>query len=59
MNHPFSNLDEASKLRVEWLTLLGHGWHVIESSLKFDRPQSVVEEQHLLDTVKAMLQWDK
>jgi len=47
---------EAATLRVAWMTELGMDGKAIESSLKFNRPQSVTEEAHMLEQVRKLLE---
>ena len=51
----FDMNDEPTRLRVEWMQLLGHDWTAIIASLRYDRPKSAVEEQYLLDSVVKIL----
>lgn len=50
---------EACRLRVEWMTEMGHGSEDIHNSLKFNRPQSVAEEQNLLDLAVKLNELDR
>lgn len=50
---------EANRLRTEWLTLLGHTQEVIEHSLRYDRPTSIIEEQHQLELAMAIVEAER
>jgi len=50
---------EACRLRVAWLSALGHSPADIDTSLRYNRPHSVAEEQYFLDLVLEMLAEDK
>lgn len=43
-------------IRTEWMTLVGYDADSIAESIRADRPQSVKEEQYLLDSVRRMLE---
>jgi hypothetical protein len=50
---------EAAVLRVAWMAEIGMGAQDIAASLRYNRPVSVVEEQHLLNVVREMLEWER
>ena len=50
---------EAAVARVEWMTLVGAGGDAIAYSLRYNRPQSVAEEQELLDAVRKQLECER
>jgi hypothetical protein len=41
------------------LTAIGHDATDIAASVKFNRPQSVAEEQEKLDVVRKQLEWER
>jgi hypothetical protein len=49
---------EAARLRVAWMTEIGMDGHAIEASLRYNRPQTVAEEQYLLDAVQKTLEFE-
>jgi hypothetical protein len=49
---------EAARLRVAWMTKIGMDGHGIEESLRYNRPQTVEEEQYYLDGVRQMLEYE-
>ena len=38
---------------------IGRGAQDLEASLRYNRPQSVAEEQELLDVVRKQLEWER
>ena len=50
---------EAARLHVAWMAEFGMNGHDIDSSLRYNRPQSVAEEQHLLKVVRQTLEMEK
>jgi len=50
---------EAIVPRMTWMRELGNSTEEIESSIKFNRPQSVTGEKHLLAAVRKQLQAEK
>jgi hypothetical protein len=52
-------LTEAACLHVAWMAEIGNDPHDIADSLRYNRPQSVAEEQNLLDVVRKQLEWDR
>jgi hypothetical protein len=44
---------------VAWIAEIGMDAHGIEASLRYNRPQTVEEEQYLLDVVRQMLEFEK
>ena len=38
---------------------IGMDGHDISASLRYNRPQSVAEEQELLDAVRKQLEWER
>jgi hypothetical protein len=48
-------LAEASRIRLVWMIEVGNDPADAEASLRHNPPQSVLEEQHLLDLVRSML----
>ena len=49
---------EADLLRVAWMCELGNSGADIADSLRYNRPQSVADEQHLLDLVRQLVEVD-
>ncbi len=49
---------EAARLRVAWMAKIGMDAHGIEQSLRYNRPQTVAEEQNLLDAVRQMQEFE-
>lgn len=47
---------EAARLRVCWMAEIGFDGHAIESSLRYNRPQTVEEEKYLLDAVRKLVE---
>ncbi len=46
----------ACAIRAEWMQLLGFDAERIALSLKYDRPQSTIEEAYYLEQVQRMLE---
>jgi hypothetical protein len=46
------------RLRVAWMTKIGMDGHDIEASLRYNRPQSVAEEQYLLEAVQKTQEFE-
>lgn len=50
---------EATRLRVAWMSEIGNSPEDIDNSLRYNRPQSVAEEEHLLGLVRKMMELEK
>ena len=50
---------EAALARAEWMGDLGMPGDAIAYSLRYNRPQSLVEEHELLDVVRKQLEWER
>jgi hypothetical protein len=50
---------EAYRLRVAWMGEMGLGAQDIEVSLRFNRPQSVVDESQMLEVVSKLLESER
>lgn len=50
---------EATRLRVAWMSEIGNSHEDIDQSLRYNRPTSVAEEQHLLDLVHQMMEMER
>ena len=50
---------EAALARAEWMGELGMPGDAIAYSLRYNRPQSLVEEQELLDAVRKQVEWER
>ena len=49
---------EAALARAEWMGELGMDIAALASSLRYNRPQRLVEELHMLDVVRNMKAWE-
>ena len=50
---------EAARLRVAWMTKVGMDGDAIESSLRYNRPQTVEEEQYHFELVEKMQDFEE
>ena len=50
---------EACRLRMMWMSEIGNSPQDIADSLRWNRPQSVAEEQGLLDVARRQFEWEK
>ena len=50
---------EACRLRMMWMSEIGNSAQDVAGSLRWNRPQSVAEEQGLLDVARRQLEWER
>ena len=50
---------EACRLRMAWMAEIGNSPAAISAYLRYNRPQSVAEEQENLDVVRKQLEWER